>query len=257
MVGLVSGDGGLIPALAGGPYGADRLVEGLDYAGALTDALDAAALPWLQFHPAYGPGQFELSLAPGDPLTAADHLVAARLLIQRITRRQGWHANFSPLPDPARVGNGGHLHLSLMRHGRPLLQGGDLTSGLTEAGAGLLGSLVAHLPALLPIACPLEVSYLLVGAMAALVGEGLRHPLPLPPPVAGDPSLLSDPPPRLPGSLAAASDALLACDSLRTAMGEQLHRTFLETLRAEVRRAQALEADALVASTCWLPAALP
>jgi glutamine synthetase len=95
------------PALAGGPYGADRLVEGLDYATALLDALDAAGLPWLQFHPEYGAAQFELSLAPADPVEAADRLVLAKLLIQRVTRRFGWRASFSPLPEAARVGNGG------------------------------------------------------------------------------------------------------------------------------------------------------
>lgn len=35
----------------GGPYGADRLVDGLDYATAVLQALDEAQLPWLQFHP--------------------------------------------------------------------------------------------------------------------------------------------------------------------------------------------------------------
>jgi glutamine synthetase len=105
------------PAMPGGPYGADRLVEGLDYATALLDALEAAGIPWLQFHPEYGAGQFELSLAPGTPLEAADRLVHARLVIQRVTRRFGWHSgwrcSFSPKPSLERVGNGGHLHLSL------------------------------------------------------------------------------------------------------------------------------------------------
>ncbi len=65
------------PALPGGPYGADRLVESLDYASALLEALEAAELPWLQFHPEFGASQFELSLAPGTALEAADRLVAA------------------------------------------------------------------------------------------------------------------------------------------------------------------------------------
>jgi glutamine synthetase len=126
------------PAVPGGPYGADRLMEGLDYATALLDALDAAGIPWLQFHPEYGAGQFELSLAPGSPLEAADRLVHARLVIQRLTRRFGgnaaWRCSFSPKPSLERVGNGGHLHLSLQRDGLPLLQGGAGTCGLTDAG---------------------------------------------------------------------------------------------------------------------------
>ena len=150
-------------AIAGGPYGADRLVEGLDYATALLDALEAAGIPWLQFHPEYGAGQFELSLAPGTPLEAADRLVHARLVIQRVTRRFGWHSgwrcSFSPKPSLERVGNGGHLHLSLQRDGLPLLQGGAGPGGLTDAGVAVLAALLEELPALLALACPLEISY--------------------------------------------------------------------------------------------------
>ena len=151
------------PAIAGGPYGADRLVEGLDYATALLDALETAGIPWLQFHPEYGAGQFELSLAPGTPLEAADRLVHARLVIQRVTRRFGWHSgwrcSFSPKPSLERVGNGGHLHLSLQRDGLPLLQGGAGPGGLTDAGGAVLAALLEELPALLALACPLEISY--------------------------------------------------------------------------------------------------
>ncbi|MEB3322225.1 MAG: glutamine synthetase [Synechococcaceae cyanobacterium] len=290
-------------AVAGGPYGADRVVNGLDYLAALTDALDAAGLPWLQVHPEYGAGQFELSLAAADPLSAADRQVAARLLIQRVTDRFGWRATFSPLPDPAQVGNGGHLHLSLRRHGVPLLQGGSGTADLPAAGEGLLGSLLHHLPALLAIGCPLAVSYrrlgpgrwsapfrvwgvenreaalrlvpaaadgapahleikgadlaanpyLLCGAVLALLEEGLRQPRPLPPPVAGDPAQQPDPPERLPTTLEAASAAFAACRPLAEAMGEGLHRSLVETQRAEGRRAAALDEAALIASTRWLP----
>jgi glutamine synthetase len=296
-------DGRCIPAVSGGPYGADRLVEAADYAAALTDALDAAAIPWLQFHPEYGPGQFELSLAPADPVRAADLLVAARLLIQRVTRRFGWHASFSPLVDAARVGNGGHLHFSVEQNGRALLQGGEGHHGLSPEGAGLIGSLLEHLPALLPIACPLAVSYgrlgparwsapyriwgvenreaalrlipsggdgsaahlelktadlganpyLLVGAVLALVREGLARPGVLPDAVRGDPSLLPCPPERLPRTLAEASAAFAASVPLRDAMGPLLFSTLLESQRAEIRRAAPLDPEALIASCRWLP----
>ncbi len=163
LVAVPDPNGQPVPAILGGPYGADRLVEGLDYATALLGALDAAGLPWLQFHPEYGAGQFELSLAPGSALEAADRLVLARLLIQRVTRRFGgqfnWRCSFSPKPSMERVGNGGHLHLSVQRQGLALLQGGDGPGGLTSAGGGILAALLEELPALLALACPLEISY--------------------------------------------------------------------------------------------------
>jgi glutamine synthetase len=296
-------EGQAAAAVAGGPYGADRLIDGLDYVTALGDALDAAGLPWQQIHPEYGAGQFELSLAAADPLTTADRQVVARLLIQRVSRRFGWQASFSPVVDPEQVGNGGHLHLSVVRNGVPLLQGGPGPAGLTSAGAGLIGSLLQHLPALLAISCPLAVSYrrlgpgrwsapfqawgvenreaalrlipaagdqaaahlelkvadlsanpyLLSGALLALIETGLRDPQPLVPPVAGDPSLLPEPPARLPTSLAAASALFSACRPLAEAMGEKLHRSLVETQQAECRRAAALDGEALIRSTRWWP----
>ncbi|MDM7951792.1 MAG: glutamine synthetase family protein [Cyanobium sp. CZS 25K] len=159
MVGLVETAGPWRPAVAGGPYGADRLVEGLDYLTSLAEALEAAGLDWLQLHPEYGAGQFELSLAPGSPLEAADRLVAAKLVIQRVSRRFGWRCSFAPLVSSELVGNGGHLHLSISRAGRPLLSGGTGSAGLTAEGEALLAGLLEQLPALLPLACALAVSY--------------------------------------------------------------------------------------------------
>jgi len=147
------------PAVPGGPYGADRLVEGFDYATALLEALEAAGLPWLQFHPEYGASQFELSLAPGTALGAADRLVRARLVIQRVSRRYGWRCSFSPKPSLERVGNGGHVHFSVRHQGQPLLEGGAGVAGLTEAGQQLLATLLAELPALMALACPQGLSY--------------------------------------------------------------------------------------------------
>jgi len=152
-------DGSIHDPVHGGPYGADRLVDGLDYATALLEGLDAAELPWLQFHPEYGPGQFEVSLAAGSVLEAADRCVRAKLVIQRVTTRMDWRCSFSPKPRLSEVGNGGHVHLSVSCSGRHLLQGGDGPAGLTPAGCGIVAAVLEHLPALLPLACPLSVSY--------------------------------------------------------------------------------------------------
>lgn len=287
-----------------GPYGADRLVESLDYATALLEALEAAGLPWLQFHPEYGASQFELSLAPGTPLEAADRLVHAKLLIQRLTRRFGWRCSFSPKPSLERVGNGGHLHLSLRQGGAALLEGGDGEAGLSDAGAGVLAALLEELPALLALACPLPVSYrrlapgswsapfqvwgvenreaalrlvpaaadgapahlelkvadlaanpyLLLGAAAAVVGDGLARDRPLPPPVVGDPAgLPAGVVPHLPASLAEASAAFAASDLLRQALGEALHGSLCDSQAEEVRRAEGCSEAELVAAAAWWP----
>ncbi|MEB3265153.1 MAG: glutamine synthetase [Cyanobacteriota bacterium] len=295
------------PAVPGGPYGADRLIAGLDYLDALATALEAAGLPWLQLHPEYGEGQFELSLAPADPLTAADRLVAAKLLIQRVTARFGWALSFSPLLATDRVGNGGHLHISVARAGQPLLEGGQGPGGLPPEGEALVAGLLHHLPALLPLACPLAVSYLrlspgrwsapfqawgvenreaalrlipagpdggagqlelkvadlaanpylLVGAVVAVLTDGLARPRPLPPAVVGDPGHSDHAPPRLPASLEGASAAFAASDLLRDVLGEPLHAAVLGSQAAELRRAGRLDTEALVAASRWWPTEPP
>ncbi|MBW4529812.1 MAG: hypothetical protein KME02_03890 [Aphanothece saxicola GSE-SYN-MK-01-06B] len=304
LVASPAADGSPAPAVPGGPYGADRLLEGLDYATALLEALETAGLPWLQFHPEYGASQFELSLAPGSPLQAADRLVQARLLIQRVTRRFGWRCSFSPKPSLERAGNGGHLHLSVERDGVPLLEGGDGEGGLGAPGSGVLAALLAELPALMALACPLAVSYrrlgpsswsapfqvwgvenreaalrlipaaadgvpahlelkvadlaanpyLLLGAVQAVVADGLAQARPLPPPVVGDPAgLPAAAVPRLPASLAEASAAFAASDLLRRALGEALHSSLGDSQAAEVRRAADLSEAELVAAAAWWP----
>ena len=153
-------DGTPQAVLPGGPYGADRLIEGLDYASALLKALDDAEVPWLQFHPEYGPSQFELSFAPDRSLTIADHLIRARLVIQRVTRRFGWYSSFSAKPRLDWVGNGGHLHLSVLHDQGPILQGGQGIHGLKPEGEALIAGLLEQLPSLMALASPSPVSYL-------------------------------------------------------------------------------------------------
>ncbi|MEB3264705.1 MAG: glutamine synthetase family protein [Synechococcus sp.] len=291
------------PTVGGSPYGADRLVEGLDYLSAITTALDRAGLPWLQIHPEYGASQFELSLEASDPLQAADQLVCARLIIQRVSRRFGWRASFSPVVSAERVGNGGHVHLSLERRGVPLLGGGQGPAGLTELGERAVAALLEQLPALLAIGCPLAVSYrrlvpgrwaapfqawgvenreaalrlipggageashlelkvvdaaanpyLLLGALQAVLAEGVERARVLPPPVVGDPG--REPggqTPRLPTQLAEAVAALRSNALLAQAMGELLHRTLIESREAELRRSAELTEADLIATTCWWP----
>lgn len=303
MVGQPGGADDWQAAMAGGPYGADRLIEGLDYLSAVAEGLEAAGLPWLQLHPEYGSGQFELSLAPGTPLQAADRLVAARLVIQRITSRCGLRCSFSPILQPNLVGNGGHLHLSATREQHPLLSGGSGAAGLTGEGEALVAGLLEQLPALLPLACSLNVSflrlspgrwaapfqvwgvenreaalrlipagpagepaqlelkvadlsanpYLLLGGVMAAIGEALRRPQPLPPPVVGDPAVTAaDGAPRLPLGLADAVAAFRASPVLREAMGEALHHTVAEAREAEVRRGVGLsQADLIASTSCW------
>ena len=137
-----------------------RLVELSDYAADLLSALARQDVAVEQFHPEYAPGQFEVSVAATDPVSAADDSVLVRQTIQAVSRRHGLRASFAPVVVAGQVGNGGHLHLSAWDESGNLFAGGPGPYGLTERGESMLAGLLDGLPALSAIGSPSVASYL-------------------------------------------------------------------------------------------------
>ncbi|MFC7307659.1 glutamine synthetase [Streptomyces monticola] len=148
------------PACRGPAYGMTRVVELSAYTDAVLSALVAQGLDVLQIHPEYTPGQFEVSVAPTDPVGAADQAVLVRETIRAVSLAHGLTPAFGPVVDPGGVGNGRHLHLSLWRDGRNVLAGGDGPFGLTAPGEAFLSGVLTALPALLAVGAPSPASYL-------------------------------------------------------------------------------------------------
>jgi glutamine synthetase len=103
-------------------------------------------LPIEQIHAEYATAQYEVSLAPTDPLTAADNVVFARLLVCRVARRHGLAVSFSPLAYAGGAGNGAHMHFSFTRDGAPLFSGGDGPHGIMAEGGSAIAGVVSGLP---------------------------------------------------------------------------------------------------------------
>ncbi|MFC4604619.1 glutamine synthetase [Rhodococcus kronopolitis] len=138
-----------LPADEWSAYGLTAVLSQEPFVRDLVEAADRAGLAIEQVHAEYGPNQFEISLAPTDPVAAADDSVLARILVSRAARAHGMRASFSPLPTLDGAGNGAHQHLSLSRRGRPVLSGGDGPHGLTATGRGAVAGLVRALPELM------------------------------------------------------------------------------------------------------------
>jgi len=149
-----------IPAHTGPGYGLAVLAGLGDYASGLITALSESGVRVGQFHPEYAPGQLEVSLPTADPVQAADLAVFARHIIRSHSARHGWGASFSPVVIPGQIGNGGHLHISVWRHGRNLLAGGAGPYGMTEDGQAFVAGVLDQLPALTAIGAPSAASYL-------------------------------------------------------------------------------------------------
>lgn len=148
------------PATHGPGYGLARLSGTSDYARDLLAALGEQGVVVEQFHPEYAAGQLEISVAPQDPVAAADTSVLLRHTIRAVGDQYGLRTSFSPKVDTSGVGNGGHVHLSLWRDGANLMAGGASTYGLTPEGALFSAGILEHLPALLAIGAPGVASYL-------------------------------------------------------------------------------------------------
>ncbi|WP_306319735.1 MULTISPECIES: glutamine synthetase family protein [unclassified Streptomyces] len=166
-VATVAGEGGAEGA-GGGPayattgpaYGMSRLVDLSAYLGELLRAFQAQGVRVLQLHPEYAAGQFEVSVAPADPVTTADLAVLVRETIRAVTGRHGLVPVFGPVAEAGAVGNGRHLHTSLWREGRNLCRGGDGAAGLTAEGEAFFAGVLRELPALMAIGAPSAASYL-------------------------------------------------------------------------------------------------
>ncbi len=153
-------DGSFVPACAGPAYGMTRVIELSDYARELVDALERQGIVVEQFHPEYAAGQLEISVVPRDPVGAADDSVLVRQTIRAVSARYGFEASFAPSVVAGSVGNGGHVHLSLWRHGDNLLAGGPGRYGLRADGEAFASGILAALPELTAVGAPSVASYL-------------------------------------------------------------------------------------------------
>ncbi|MET0132813.1 MAG: glutamine synthetase family protein [Kibdelosporangium sp.] len=160
------GDGDeFVPACSGPAYGMTRLIELSAYLHDILEALATQGIEVDQIHPEYAAGQYELSVAPQDPVAAADTLVLVRETIRAISQNHGMRATFAPKVLAGGVGNGGHIHLSVWRDGENLMAGGTVGDrrtgeGPTGDGSAFTAGILNRLPALLAIGAPSVASYL-------------------------------------------------------------------------------------------------
>jgi len=154
---LAQAGDGLVPAHGGPAYSPHALLQVDEFAAALLRDLEANGVPVGQLHAEYGLSQLEVSLAPADPVTAADRQLLARQTIHAAARAHGLRASFAPLVTPGGAGNGLHLHVSVSRGNGNLLavpggQRGDVRPA--GEGAGFLGGLLRDLPAIAAVCAP-------------------------------------------------------------------------------------------------------
>ncbi|MEV4057675.1 glutamine synthetase family protein [Amycolatopsis sp. NPDC049688] len=137
-----------------GPAYSPHALVGLDgFVAALLHDFAANGLRIGQLHAEYGVAQLELSLAATDPVSAADDQLLARQTIHAAARVHGLAVSFAPMVGVGAAGNGWHLHTSVRRKGRNLLESDDAGRPGGD-GAGYLAGLLRDLPALTAVTAP-------------------------------------------------------------------------------------------------------
>jgi glutamine synthetase len=149
------------PGPAEGPFtlAAQRMAE--PFAGDVMAALRQAGVEPEMILPEYGPNQWEVLVSPTEGIGAADRAAIVKEVVREVARRLGRRASFSPLPDPDGIGNGVHVHLSLLDdEGLNALYDETRPGALSALGGAFAAGLLHHLPALLAFTAPSAISYL-------------------------------------------------------------------------------------------------
>ncbi|HZD26163.1 MAG TPA: glutamine synthetase family protein [Alphaproteobacteria bacterium] len=127
----------------------------------LMHALAAAGVTPDTFMAEYGPSQYEVTVAPALGLRAADEAVMLREIARATAWRLGGRASFTPILRPESVGNGVHVHFSLLdRHGAPAGHDPGTPHGLSATAGAFAAGILAKLPALLALTAASTISYL-------------------------------------------------------------------------------------------------
>jgi glutamine synthetase len=90
--------------------------------------------------------------------------VITREVIREVARRRGFRASFTPKPAPASVGNGAHVHFSLIDgKGRNVTHDPADVSGMSRVAQQFAAGVVRYMPEMCALVAPSPVSYLRLG----------------------------------------------------------------------------------------------
>jgi glutamine synthetase len=128
---------------------------GMTVTRAAADRLTAYGVEVVSCHSEAGPGQYELDLAPLEPLALADGLVMAKQVLREVAGAAGLRATFMARPFAGEPGSGLHLHQQV---GGALFAPGA-RGRLDEDGRRFVAGQLAHARSLSALAAPTVNSY--------------------------------------------------------------------------------------------------
>ena len=142
------------------PYSLDAYRRQGVFGSTLLAAMRAAGTRPDSFLSEYAPRQFEVTCKPAAGIRAADDAVIVREMARAVASRLGHRASFTPITDVNGVGNGVHIHFSLVGgDGGPAMYDAADPLLLSAVGRRFVAGVLHHMPALCALTAPCPVSY--------------------------------------------------------------------------------------------------
>ena len=108
----------------------------------------------------YGVDQFEVTMDPAEGVAGADHAVILRQLAHAVAASLGEAITFTPLRDPAGIGNGVHVHFSFLdRDGRPAAFDPSGPHRMSKLAGAFCAGVLKYIDAFVALTAPSAVSY--------------------------------------------------------------------------------------------------
>ncbi|WP_413990767.1 glutamine synthetase [Labrys okinawensis] len=108
----------------------------------------------------FGAAQYEVTMNPQKGVTVADHSVITREVVGAVANALGRQPTFTPIRDPAGVGNGVHIHISFLdEEGNPATWDGSSKHELSPVAAKFVAGILKYLDSIIAITAPSVVSY--------------------------------------------------------------------------------------------------
>ena len=108
----------------------------------------------------HGPGQYEVTIAPADPLRAADRIILLREILRELAWRHGIEATFAPVPHPGGNTNGVHIHIGFIGpQGEALGYDAARPGCLSEHAGKFARGILQSYPAVCALTAPSVPSY--------------------------------------------------------------------------------------------------
>ena len=144
----------------GNAYALDAMRLQGEFAHTLMNALEANGVNPEMFMPEYGEQQYEVTCAAAVGLESADRAVKLREITRSVARHFGHKATFSPIMSMGKVGNGVHLHYSLIdAKGKPKSYNPEAVGSIDSELASFTAGILRAMPEFIALTASSVISY--------------------------------------------------------------------------------------------------